>query len=379
MKNYLKLFTLLFLTGFLAACAAPEPVTPVGANGDAEEVTEPTPEPPAADGFELVLVTDYGTIDDGSFNQGAWEGLVAYAQAHGITFTHIQPPEVSDAAYVASITLAVEGGARLIVTPGFLFQRAVYEAQDLFPDVKFVLLDTAPQNPETGEVRIGDNVVAVFYAEEQAGFLAGYAAVMEGYRSLGFVGGIAVPAVIRFGHGFVEGAEYAATQLGLAPGAVTVMYHYAGTFSPDPVVQTMAASWYADGVEVIFAAAGGLGFSIMAAAESEGGMVIGVDIDQAGDSETVLTSALKELSVSVETLIADFYAGTFPGGQQVMFDAANRGVGLPMHTSRFENFTVEQYEAIFARLAAGEIMVNSAIDIDVHGLNTSLVDITLIN
>jgi len=330
----------------------------------------------------IALVTDYGTIDDGSFNQGSWEGVLMFAQANNLpsdAYWFHQPVEISDAAYLDSIEqVIVMGRADIVVTPGFLFSAAIYQAQDLFPDTKFVLLDAAPNPGGGGAVRIENNVVSVMYAEEQSGFLAGYAAVMDGYRSLGFVGGIPVPAVVRFGHGFVQGAEHAAQSLGLAPGAVTINYHYAGTFSPQPEIQTLAASWYAGGVELIFAAAGGAGFSVIAAAEANDGFVIGVDRDQAGDSDRVITSALKSLQGSVNSVIADFVNDSFPGGQQVIFDASGDGVGLPMATSRFNQFTQAQYNAVFAQLVSGAVRVDARHDIAVTELNTPLVSVTLI-
>jgi len=304
-------------------------------------------------GAELALVTDYGTIDDGSFNQGSWEGVVQYAQRNNIAHRYFQPPEISTASYLATIDLAIRGGARVVVTPGFLFNEAIFIAQDQFPDVRFILVDSAPRQGDV--TRIGPNTVAVYYAEDQAGFLAGYAAVRDGFRRLGFMGGIAVPAVQRFGFGFIQGAEYAAQQLGLPVGSVTVRYTYTGTFTASPAIQTQAAAWFMDGVEVIFACGGGIGFSIMAAAEAAGRWVIGVDIDQANASPTVITSAMKELRHSVYTIIADHYRGQFPGGQALTFEAANQGVGLPMATSRFRTFSQADYDAVFARLVRGEI------------------------
>lgn len=358
-----------------AAAPAPAPAAPVATPAPAPAATPaPAPAPEAAGGTPLALVTDYGTIDDGSFNQGSWEGVVAFASPRGIAHQYIQPAAISDAAYVDAIELAIIGGADLVVTPGFLFAAAVYEAQELFPDVKFVLIDAQPNGGDGPFV--ADNTVAVLYAEEESGFLAGYAAVMEGHRELGFIGGIAVPAVVRFGTGFIEGAEYAAYVLGLSAGEVSIRYAYAGTFSPAPEVQTMAAAWYNDGIEVIFAAAGGAGFSVMAAAEAAGGLVIGVDIDQADASDTVLTSALKGLQPSVYSVIEDFFNGTFPGGQAKIFNAALDGVGLPMETSRFENFTVAQYNEIFARLASGDIPVSTAVGAEAHlNLDISLVEL----
>jgi len=166
---------------------------------------------------------------------------------------------------------------------------------------------------------------------------------------------MAVPAVVRFGYGFVQGAEYAARELGLAAGSITVNYHYTGGFAATPEAQTLAASWYNNGVDVIFACGGAVGNSVMAAAEQAGKKVIGVDVDQSGESRTVITSAMKGLQASVYACIADFYAGRFPGGQTLVFSAANDGVGLPMATSKFDTFSRADYDAIYKKLVDGVV------------------------
>jgi basic membrane protein A len=309
----------------------------------------------ARETFELALVTDIGTIDDKSFNQGSWEGLYQYAVENNISHKYYQPPQQSNDAYLSTIDLAVRGGARLIVTPGFLFEVPVFIAQERYPDVKFVLVDGVPHSADYSVFYTASNTVGILYAEDQAGFLAGYAAVKDGNRRLGFVGGMAVPPVVRFGYGFVQGAEYAAQDLGLAPGSVTISYHYTGTFEARPEIQALAASWFNAGIEVIFACGGAIGNNVMAAAEQTGRKVIGVDVDQSGESPSVITSAMKGLQPSVYASIAAFYAGNFPGGQTKVFDASNDGVGLPMATSRFETFSQADYDAIFRRLANGEI------------------------
>jgi basic membrane protein A and related proteins len=305
--------------------------------------------------FELALVTDLGTIDDKSFNQGSWEGLVQYAKEKNITHKYYQPAEQSNDAYLNAINLAVRGGARVVVTPGFLFETPVFHAQELYPDVNFILVDGVPHNEDYSKFKTGKNTVGVNYAEDQAGFLAGYAAVKDGNRKLGFVGGMAVPAVVRFGYGFVQGAEYAAQELKLPNGSITINYHYTGAFAATPEAQTLAASWYNSGVDIIFACGGAVGNSVMAAAEQAGKKVIGVDVDQAGESPTVITSAMKGLQVSVYDCIADYYNGKFPGGQTLVFAADNQGVGLPMKSSKFQSFSQSDYDGIFAKLASGEI------------------------
>ncbi len=300
---------------------------------------------------ELALITDIGTIDDKSFNQGSWEGLVQYAEANEVSHQYYQPEEKSTDAYLASIELAVNNGAKVIVTPGFLFEEPIFIAQDTYPDVNFVLIDGNPHNADYSVFNTAENTVGITYAEEQAGFLAGYAAVKDGYTKLGFMGGMAVPAVVKFGYGFVQGAEYAAAELGLEPGSVTMDYTYTGDFVASPEAQAMAASWYNSGTEVVFACGGAVGNSVMAAAEAEGAKVIGVDVDQSGESDTVITSAMKGLSVSVFDSITAYYNGEFPGGQNLVFDAANNGVSIAMETSRFDTFSHDDYEAIFEVLA----------------------------
>ena len=330
-------------------------------------------------GYELALITDVGTIDDRSFNQGAWEGLKKYAEEKKIAHKYYQPAEKSTDAYINAIDLAVAGKAKVIVTPGFLFEPAVYKAQDTHPDVKFILLDGAPQDGTYTDFRIESNVYSVFYAEEQAGFLAGYAIVKEGYTNLGVMAGMAVPAVIRFGYGFVQGAEYAAQELGLASGTIKMNYTYVGNFNPIPENQTLATSWYQSGVQVIFAPAGGAGNSAMAAAEQNNGLVIGVDVDQSAESPTVITSAVKMLGGSVYDAIDAYYNDNFPGGQSVVLDAKVNGIGLPMETSRFKNFTKDNYDAIYQQLVAGNIKLLKDTDADsVNKLPLNIVKVNFI-
>ena len=304
----------------------------------------------AGEKFELALITDIGTIDDKSFNQGAWEGLVKYATGNEIAHKYYKPSEKTTDAYVAAIKLAVKGGAKMIVCPGYLFEPAIFIAQDEYPDVSFILLDGYPQDGTYTEFRIEKNVLSIFYAEEQVGFLAGYAAVKDGMKKLGFMGGIAVPAVIKFGYGFIQGAEYAAKELGIAAGEIEIKYTYLGGFTEDPAYQTKAASWYNSGTEVIFAGAGGAGNSVMAAAEEQSKKVIGVDVDQSGESDTVIISAMKMLGDSVYTALDEYYSGNFRGGESLNLDAKLGGVGFPEDFSKFMKFTKAEYNSLFDKL-----------------------------
>ena len=381
MKKFLAIALALVMILALAACggsdtpaSSPDVSPPAGNDGGGGDTspgggsdntpdnTPDNPPPAQADGFELALITDLGSIDDRSFNQGSWEGLEQYALENNITHKYYQPADQGDDSYLNAIDLAVQSGAKVIVTPGFLFETPIFVAQDRYPDVKFILIDGTPHAGDYNPV-VAANTVGVLYAEEQAGFLAGYAAVKDGYTQLGFMGGIAVPAVVRFGHGYVQGAEAAAQDMGLADGSILLNYFYTDAFWPMPEIQTRAAAWYNDGIEVIFSCGGAISDSIIPAASQYGQKVIGVDVDQSGLSDTIITSAMKELAKSVYDCITDFYSNSFPGGQVLIFSAANGGVGLPMATSRFNTFSQADYEAIFARLLSGAVVVDDDISI----------------
>lgn len=299
-------------------------------------------------GTEIAMIADGGNIDDRGFNQGTYDGVKQYGEEKEISYKYYKPVEKTTDAYLAAMELAIEGGAKIIVAPGFRFKEAVYIAQDTWPDLKFVLLDGVPSDGK--ESRTAENTVGIQYAEEQAGFLAGYAAVVDGYKKLGFMGGVATPAVVRYGYGFIQGAEAAAQELGVTD--VQMNYYYTGTFNATPETQTLAATWYQNGTEIIFACGSGVGQSVMAAADASGsGKTIGVDIDWSEESGSVVTSAMKALSGTVYQMLDKAYAGTFPGGQNITMDASNDGVELPMQTSRFTTFNPEKYDEVYQKLA----------------------------
>ncbi len=326
-------------------------------------------------GADIALITDKGNIDDKSFNQGSWEGVVAFAKAEKISHTYIKPEEASDAGYLAAIDLAVQGGAKVIVTPGFLFEVPIYEAQTKYPEVKFILLDGAPHTADYSVFETKENVASILYAEEQSGYLAGYAAVMDGMTKLGFMGGMAVPAVQAFGYGYLQGAEDAAKELGLPDGAIKATYHYTGNFEENDTNKATAKTMYQEGTEVIFACGGSVGKSVMSAASEAGAKVIGVDVDQRYDSETVITSATKGLSASVISVLESIYktnSWNQYAGKTTVFNAANAGVGLPTTVigdkngnsfDRFKSFNKEAYDKVFAKLVEGSVSAKREIPV----------------
>lgn len=312
------------------------------------------------DPVDVLLVTDIGTVEDGSFNQGAWEGIKKFGEESGKICKYYQPAEANIDAYLDEIKTGIGNGAEVVVCPGYLLEEAVYEASSKYPDVSFILLDGNPHNADYSDTTIEKNVMPIAFAEEQAGFLAGYAAVRDGYTGLGFMGGVAEDPVIRYGYGFVQGADYAAIEMGVN---VHIRYTYTNTFSEDVNVETMARTWYGDDTQVIFACGGAMGRSVMCAAEEVGGKVIGVDVDQSSESPAVITSAMKSLSEAVYTAVKDYYDGKFVGGVDKVFSASEDGVCLPMDSSKFEKFTSVEYNSVLNLLVDRIIAPYSQTDI----------------
>lgn len=335
--------------------------------------------------YEIALVTDVGNIDDKSFNQGAWEGVKKFAEDNNKTYSYYRPTEDSTTARVETITTAINAGAKVIVCPGYLFEEAVYEVQTKFPDVIFLLLDGEPHTPDYAVYKTEDNVHCILYKEEQAGFFAGYAAVKDGYTKLGFLGGMDVPAVIRYGYGFVQGANKAAEELGNAD-KISVNYWYCGSFVPSDEIVAKMNNWYSSGTEIVFSCGGGIYLSAINAATANNGKVIGVDVDQYAESDLIITSAMKGLTNSVVLALTDLYKNVqtvkdengkdveklaWPAeyaGKTANLGVAENCVGLPTAKDswRFAKFTVEEYNAIFDKVNKGEIKIDNQSDKATH-------------
>lgn len=355
----------------LTACSSPAQKETPEVKNDAAKTQEVVK--------DIVMVTDVGTIDDKSFNQGTYEGLKAFDSERS---TYIKPQGKSTVDYEKAIELGISQGAKVIVTPGFLFSEAIYNSQEKYPDVKFILIDAVPSKmlkDEKGEkkedVKVAANTVSILFKEQEAGFFAGYAAVKEGYKNLGFMGGIAVPAVIKFGQGFLYGAAFAAKELGIND--VTVKFNYLNGFDAKPEFKAKALSWYQSGTEIIFAAAGGAGNSVMAAAADTQKVMVGVDVDQSSESPTVITSAIKLLGKSVTEALNQWKEDKFPGGQTLELGLADGMIGLPMETSRFKKFTAEDYKALYEKLLADKTEVpydiNKATSLEVEGITVEYI------
>ncbi|HOP57493.1 MAG TPA: BMP family ABC transporter substrate-binding protein [Bacillota bacterium] len=311
----------------------------------------------SADGnYQIAFVTDIGQLKDKSFNQGTWEGVKRYAYENNKSYKYYQPANgntATDDDRYEAMAAAANGGADIIVCAGFMQANALAEAAAEFTDVKFVFID--------GWAMGFENISAIVFKEEQSGYFAGYAAVMEGYTKLGFSGGGGGtnPACRRFGYGFLQGASDAAVEKEVQ---VTVKYswNYGSTFSASAELQTMLNGWYSTGTEVVFSVGGSMCQSAFAAASANDGKVIGVDVDQSGDSATVITSATKGLREGTMVALGHFYDGTWAtiSDVAVSLGAAENAVGLPKETWSMTNFTVDQYQTLFDEVVAGTITID---------------------
>ena len=382
MKKILALLLALCMIFALAACGEAkteepkaEDTTPAEEAAPAEEATEEaapaeeTTEETTEVAMNVALVTDVGNIDDKSFNQGAWEGVVAFCEAKGLKqgegYDYYRPSEDSTEARVETINTAIKNGANVVVCPGYLFEDAIFTVQNDNPDVMFLLLDGEPHSADYATYETAANTHNILYQEEQAGFFAGYAAVKDGYKNLGFLGGMAVPAVVRYGYGFVQGANAAAEEMGIAD-EVSVKYWYCGGFAPTDDIQIKMAGWFTDGTEIVFACGGGIYLSAVAAATAADGKVIGVDVDQSAESECIVTSAMKGLSNSVVLALEDLWNNNGKwseayAGQTAVLGVADDCVGLPTAEGswRLNTFTVDEYNALFEQVKNGEITISN--------------------
>ena len=311
----------------------------------------------SADSYEIALVTDSGSVTDKSFNQSAYEGIKEFGDKNDISYKYYAPKETDQAGLLSTIDDAVDNGAKIVVTPGFNFAGALYEAQEKYPDVKFVTIDAEPQKDGSGEVKVGENTASYLFSEQESGYAAGYAAVKEGYTKLGFMGGMALPAVENFGVGYVQGASDAAKELGIK---VEVNYTYTGTFSESPDIKSKASSWYARGTDVIFSCGGQICNSIFAAAQEANKYSIGVDTDQSGDSTSVITSALKDVKGATISALNDYKNGEFKGGKTITF----KNTGGIVYPGAFKKYSKEDNDAIAKKIKDGALELKTSADVD---------------
>lgn len=310
-----------------------------------------------ADSYEIAFILEGINLKDKAFNQGTWEGVKKFALENDITYRYyelINGINASDIDRYNTIVQAIENGAKIIVATGFMQASALMEAAQNFKDVKFIFVDGWS---------IGlDNVTAVTFKEEQSGYLAGYAAVMEGYTKLGFSGGGGGtnPYVQRFGYGYIQGANDAAKAKGINI-EMNYSWQYGAAFAASPELKDMLASWYSFGTEVIFVCGDTMRYSAFAAAAEHNGKVIGADYDQSFESISVITSAMKGLKEGILYALDKIYSDKWNeiANININLGAENEAVYLPTDTWKFTNFSIEEYEKLLEKIKNGEINVDN--------------------
>ena len=320
--------------------------------------------------MKIGMVTDTGTIDDKSFNQGTWEGIQKAEEEFGIEKTFMQPSGETEANYLTEIQNLYDSGYKFIVTPGFKFETAIYKAQEQFKDAKFVLIDGEP-NDGRDNYAVADNTVAVYFAEEQSGFVAGVAAAAElKTGDFGFIGGMEIPSVKKFNYGFQQGVAYSNEHYGTNVTLKDENIVYSGSFSDTALGQQLAAKMYDRGVKAIFTAAAGVNIGVITEAKTrvvngEEVWVIGVDSDQyddgiyEGNKSVVLTSAVKKIDEATYQIIEAELKGEFPGGQVLRFDAKNDSVGIPSENPNLSEDTTAKVNEVLEAIKSGEIEVKT--------------------
>ena len=377
MKKFLAMLLAVVMVLSMAACSKQPAKDPNKGNDDPNQtatITNPdqiNDEMTSEDGkYEIAFITDVGQLKDKSFNQGTYDGVKLYAANNKLSYKYYQPAnkdQATDDDRYEAMKAAVENGAKVVVCAGFMQEGALRMAAKEFPNVSFVFVDGYPITEEAGVdgSPVLKNVAGIAFKEEQCGYLAGYAVVKEGFTKLGFTGGGGGtnPACCRYGYGFVQGADAAAKELNEKV-EMNYSWQYGANFNASPELQTMAAGWYQTGTEVIFACGGSMFASISAAAAAEEGKVVGVDVDQSGESTTVITSAMKGLADSAQWALGKFYAGEFAsiGGVQTSLGANENAVGLPTATWSLTKWSVDSYKVMLQDIKDGKIAIDNNYD-----------------
>lgn len=321
-------------------------------------------------GIKVGMVTDAGTIDDKSFNQGTWEGVKRAGDEFKLETKYLKPSGTTEADYIKEIGNLYDAGYKFIVCPGFKFETAIFQAQDKYKDAKFVLIDG---NPHAGDFKpvVKENTVSIFFAEHESGFLAGVATALQIKEGdVGFIGGMEIPPVQKFNWGFQQGVKYANENLGTKISMKAENVIYQGSFDNVAAGQQLAAQMFDKGVKVIFCAAGGVGVGAINEAKSrakagQNVWIVGVDVDQysegiyEGEKSIILTSAMKRIDQAAFDMVKEEKDGKFQGGKTLIFDAKNNGVGIPAKNPNLDADVQAKVAEIFGLLKDGDITVSN--------------------
>lgn len=353
MKKFLVMITVAVMCFTLVAC------------GEEEEQPEDQVD------YEIAMVTAAGLLMNGGYSEVAWDVITDVGESRGISHKYYKAAEATDEAYSEAIRNAVDRGAKVIVADGYSFEDVIYKAQRKYPDVKFILIDAEPMDQESGKQDIGDNTMSIVFASDQAGYLAGYSAVKAGYDRLGFMGAAKKSIYVKYGYGFVQGAQDAAGDDGRD---VTVRYTYFSGEDEREDVLEKANRWYKD-TDLIFVCGSSIESPVIEAAELADGRLIASETDKSGMSDTVVASAVKDIGRALKDALEEYADSKFSGGREISCSAEDGYISLAFDDRGMKNFSKSDYKAVMKKLKNGRVRIKSADELKLEDLKLDNVKI----
>lgn len=353
MKKFLVMITVAVMCFTLVACS--------------EEEEQPEDQVD----YEIAMVTAAGLLMNGGYSEVAWDVITDVGESRGISHKYYKAAEATDEAYSEAIRNAVDRGAKVIVADGYSFEDVIYKAQRKYPDVKFILIDAEPMDQESGKQDIGDNTMSIVFASDQAGYLAGYSAVKAGYDRLGFMGAAKKSIYVKYGYGFVQGAQDAAGDDGRD---VTVRYTYFSGEDEREDVLEKANRWYKD-TDLIFVCGSSIESPVIEAAELADGRLIASETDKSGMSDTVVASAVKDIGRALKDALEEYADSKFSGGREISCSAEDGYISLAFVDRGMKNFSKSDYKAVMKKLKNGRVRIKSADELKLEDLKLDNVKI----
>ncbi|MDO4869434.1 MAG: BMP family ABC transporter substrate-binding protein [Bacillota bacterium] len=304
--------------------------------------------------YEIALITDEGLISDRGTSEAVWETIIDFGSAKGISHKYYKATEAKPNAVADVLDNAVQKGAKVIVVEDNEIADCVFEKQEDYKDTAFIAINADPYDSANGDIRIRENTVAVTFAGEQAGFMAGYAAVMEGYTDLGVLTEGKTTQDHNVTLGFAKGANRAARELG-----VTAHLRCAACGEETPRIDAAnkAAEWYQNGTQVIFAWGDRIEDTVIGEAETCDGKVIAGITDKGEISDTVLISAVEDIDTALKAMLTDYFDGHFKGGEIVTYGVSDDAISLDYRNSRMQNYVKDEYDALYDQIKSGKIKI----------------------
>jgi basic membrane lipoprotein len=364
-KRFMSLAAALSLSVVLASCgndtskketktndnkaAVEENVDDTADKAKDKKDTEEGDKTPSEDAVSVTMVTDFGGINDKSFNQSTYEGLQRADKDGKATFDYIESHKEDD--YVPNLESALDSESDVVLTVGYALFPATDEAADDNPEQNYVIIDNKNLNDR-------DNLLGVTFADHENSFLAGYIAGMtSNSNKVGFVGGQKSEVIDRFEYGYRAGVAQAAKD---KDEDIDVIVQYANSYSDQAAGKNIANKMYQDGADVVFHAAGGVGIGVIEAAKENDKWVIGVDRDQSDEApDNMLVSTVKGVDEAVNNVIDEYAKGNFKAGNEefTLADGDAVTIAYPKTNDLVSKETKDKVEEIRKDIVDGKIKV----------------------